>query len=100
MIKSKILYHTLSKKLIFFKMNNSRSKTFANRIDSLRQEFDKSGEVPDKLVKKFVRLNIELSIGTHLADKGLDKWIFNLEENHTLREAWFDSLNSYRSKRV
>ena len=100
MIKSKILYHTLSKKLIFFKMNNGRSKRFANRIDSLRQEFDKSGEVPDKLVKKFVRLNIELSIGIHLADKGLDKWIFNLEENHMLREAWFDSLNSYRSKRV
>ena len=81
-------------------MNNGRSKRFANRIDSMRQEFDKSGEVPEKLVKTFVRLNIELAIGTHLSDKGLDKWVFDLKENHTLREAWFNPLNSYRSKRV
>jgi hypothetical protein len=99
MINPRVLYKALSKILIFSKLNHSRSKKLADRIDSMRAEFDKSGFVPEKSVKSFVRLNIELSIGIYLSDSDLESHIFDLENNQDLREAWFNPSNSYKSMR-
>lgn len=99
MINPKTLFHSLSRTLVFRRLNAGGSKKLANQVDSLRKEFDKSGEVPEKLVKKFVRLNINLAVGIHLADKEIDKWVFNLEENTTLREIWMEPAKTYLAKR-
>lgn len=99
MINPRTLLHSLSRTLIFRRLNAAGSMKLANQVDSLRKEFDKSGEIPEKLVKRFVRLNISLAIGIHLADKEIDKWVFDLEENTTLRDLWMEPAKTYLAKR-
>ena len=99
MISPKHLFNQLRKQVVFYRLNKSKSASLNRRISKLRAQYNRNGLVPEKDLEKFVRLNIQQSIGIVLSDSKKDKLVLKFTEYPEFEMVWFHTKEVLLSRR-
>ena len=98
MIRFSVLLNLLKKRVVFKRMNKAKANRFSKKLNSYSARFDRTGKIPEKHVKPYVRKQLIFSFGMLLSEVNQTKLILPLDQESFFCKLWNDPLQLLNKK--